>query len=349
MQTKLRNLYQSYGYSPFKMSKFEEYNFYSQNKGILVSEGVITFTDTNGKLMAMKPDVTLSIVKNYRNEAEGVQRLYYNENVYRISDKTHSYREIHQMGLECIGDIKDYNIYEVVRLAAESLGMVFSGSVLNISNLDVLSTLLKDLEPGEWQKQLLTCIGDKNSHGVRRICHEKAVDESYTEILEALTRAYGPWKEATAAIRAITDKKEIIQALDRLEDIAASAEDISGVKICIDMSLIKDMEYYNGVIFQGFVKGVPAGVLSGGQYDCLMSKMEKDAKAIGFAVYLDMLERLKVEDEYDGDVLLLYSSCDDQRQVLKTVAKLVAEGKTVSAQTCVPARTAYRQIIEFGK
>ena len=59
----LRSLYSGYGYKPFKMSKFEEYDLYSKNKDFLVSEGVITFNDTNGRLLALKPDVTLSIIK----------------------------------------------------------------------------------------------------------------------------------------------------------------------------------------------------------------------------------------------------------------------------------------------
>ena len=60
----LRKLYQSYGYQPYKMSRFEEYDLYAKNKSFLVSENILTFTDTNGKLMALKPDVTLSIIKN---------------------------------------------------------------------------------------------------------------------------------------------------------------------------------------------------------------------------------------------------------------------------------------------
>ena len=116
----LRSLYDGYGYTQYKMSKFEEYDLYARNKDFLISDGVITFTDTNGKLMALKPDVTLSIVKNSR-DAVGVQKLYYNENVYRISRGSQSFREIMQVGLECLGDIDDYCLTEVLFLAARSL------------------------------------------------------------------------------------------------------------------------------------------------------------------------------------------------------------------------------------
>ena len=60
----LRSLYRKYGYMPYKMNKFEEYELYMRNKEFLVSDRIITFNDTNGKLLALKPDVTLSIIKN---------------------------------------------------------------------------------------------------------------------------------------------------------------------------------------------------------------------------------------------------------------------------------------------
>ena len=89
----LRELYGKYGYSQYKMSKFEEYDLYVRNKDFLISDHVITFTDTNGKLMALKPDVTLSIIKNSKDLPETVQKVYYDENVYRVSKGTQSFKE----------------------------------------------------------------------------------------------------------------------------------------------------------------------------------------------------------------------------------------------------------------
>ena len=78
----LRSLYGKYGYAQYKMNKFEEYDLYVKNKDFLISDSVITFTDTNGRLMALKPDVTLSIIKNSKDIAGMVQKFYYNENKY---------------------------------------------------------------------------------------------------------------------------------------------------------------------------------------------------------------------------------------------------------------------------
>ena len=131
---RLRSLYRSYGYTPYKMSKFEEYDLYVRNKDFLVSDSVITFTDKSGKLMALKPDVTLSIIKNTRDMPAGVQKLCYNENVYRLSDSSGSYKEIMQTGLECMGQIDIYCLCEVLSLAVQSLGAIADDFVLDVSH-----------------------------------------------------------------------------------------------------------------------------------------------------------------------------------------------------------------------
>ena len=120
----LRSLYSKYGYMPYKMNKFEEYDLYAKNKDFLVSDGIITFTDTNGKLLALKPDVTLSIIKNAADVKGVKNKMYYSENVYRISGGTREYKEIMQTGLECIGDLTLYDTYEVISLAGKSLGAI---------------------------------------------------------------------------------------------------------------------------------------------------------------------------------------------------------------------------------
>ena len=135
----LRSLYSKYGYKQYKMRKFEEYDLYVQNKDFLISDSVITFTDTNGKLMALKPDVTLSIVKNTKDIDGAVQKVYYDENVYRVSKGTRSYKEIKQAGLECIGDIDSYCVCEVLSLAIRSLLAISKKCVVDVADLAILS------------------------------------------------------------------------------------------------------------------------------------------------------------------------------------------------------------------
>lgn len=63
-------------------------------------------------------------------------------------------------------------------------------------------------------------------------------------------------------------------------------------RVYLDFSVEGDMGYYSGIVFRGFLKNLSAGVLSGGQYDKMVEKMGKPCGAMGFAIYLNELERL---------------------------------------------------------
>ena len=141
---KLRSLYSSYGYTQYKMSKFEEYDLYVRNKDFLISDKIITFTDTNGKLLALKPDVTLSIINHLGNKRGQVHKLYYNENVYRVSGESHRFKEIMQTGLECVGDIGTFEVCEVTALAIKSLKMIDEEYYMDISHAGLVEEILKE-------------------------------------------------------------------------------------------------------------------------------------------------------------------------------------------------------------
>ena len=337
----LRSLYRSYGYLRFKMSKFEEYDFYVRNKDFLISDSVITFTDTNGKLMALKPDVTLSIVKNSRDVPGCVQKVYYNENVYRVSGSTHAFREIVQLGLECIGDIDDYSIFEVLSLAGQSLQCISPSSVLNLSHLGVFSALLDGVD-AEIRRAMLCCIRDKNAHELQRLCHSAGLDEQGQKLTQLLD-CYGAPEEVLPRVEGILGSLPAIDQLKRLT--AALAGSPLSPMLRIDFSVVNDITYYNGVVFKGFVDGVPQGVLSGGQYDLLMHKLGRTSGAIGFAVYTDLLERLNdSENSYDVDTVLLYDESTDLNTIGRVVAQLQAAGKQVIAQREIPEKLRYRHL-----
>ena len=101
----LRVLYEGAGYRKFRCSHFEEYSLYQQNERFLSDSQVITFTDLDGKLRAIKPDVTLSIAKNAQPAAGECKKYYYTEQICRPSRESHTFSEISQMGLECIGAV----------------------------------------------------------------------------------------------------------------------------------------------------------------------------------------------------------------------------------------------------
>ena len=301
----LTSIYLLSGYSTFKMNKFEEYDLYSKNKDFLISEEVITFTDTNGKLMALKPDVTLSIIKN-SNANGSLIRLFYNENVYRVSKGTSSFKEIMQSGIECIGDIDEYALIEVLTLACKSLSSISSSYVLDVSSLDLLEAILSKLTLDYQSKKLiLKAIEEKNINELEKLFNENEINNIYSSSLISLLTLPSSIDKALPILKEIAYS---INEVNKYEILSSILNNMKEYNIRIDFSVISNLNYYNGIVFKGFIEGIPTSVLSGGQYDPLMKRMKKKDKGIGFAIYLDALSSLCENKEYDVDEMIIYSS-----------------------------------------
>ncbi len=348
---KLRSLYRKYGYSQYKMSKFEEYDLYVRNKDFLVSDNIITFNDTDGKLMALKPDVTLSIIKNGKDRAGVLEKVYYNENVYRAPKGKHSFCEIMQVGLECIGNIDTYSIFEVLSLACESLKIISEDFVLDISHMGVIGDIMKDLSlDRESEREIIKCMGEKNAHGIFEICERNGVSEEKAKKIAALTTVYGSIKDVSEKLIEIVGD-EGKEALGELMDVAKLLDARGyGDKLHIDFSVVNDMGYYNGIVFKGFINTIPEGILSGGQYDKLMKKMNKKSRAIGFAVYPDLLERFDDDaKEYDIDTVILYDDNSDLGVLTDAIKMMTDSGKSASAQREIPKKLKYKQLLRLNE
>ncbi len=346
---KLRSLYGKYGYTQYKMSKFEEYDLYALNKEFLVSDNIITFTDTDGKLMALKPDVTLSIIKNGAENKGGLQKVFYNENVYRVSKGTKSYKEIMQAGLECVGEVDDYAILEVIMLAIKSLEIISSEYVLDVSSLDIVNAIFDKANLStSVRKQIIECLSQKNANGVESVCQKENLSNDDTQLLKALVLTYGSPKKVESVLKTFDLDQKTKSAVDNLFGIVNDLIKLGlGDKINVDFSVTSDLNYYNGLVFKGFVSGLANSILSGGQYDNLMQKMNKKSRAIGFAVYLDELSKIKWENkEYDVDVAIEYGDAPKQK-VLEIVDKLIKEGKSVLSEKQIDNSVRYKEIIKL--
>lgn len=338
----LRGLYEKYGYTQFKMSKFEEYDLYVRNKSFLLSDNIITFTDRDGKLMALKPDVTLSIVKGSEAKPVGVRKVYYNENVYRVPKGALSFKEIMQTGLECIGQIDTYSICEVLTLAAKSLEAISSDFVLDVSDLGIISSVVASMGlDAEARERIFTAVGEKNIGAIDAVCCECGADG---EVLKSLVSMKGDVSEMLEILK----NSECVNDAENFAAIISVLKARFGSRIRIDFSVVDDMRYYNGIVFKGFIKGIPSSVLSGGRYDGLMSIMGKSGGAIGFAVYLDLVDELVCdEEEYDADVFVVYSDDTPLELIAETVESLVREGKKVQSGRSIPEGFRFRELCKL--
>ena len=246
----LREIYEAHGYSFYRMKRFEEYDFYAGKKDFLSSSHILTFNDINGKLMALRPDVTLSIIKN---APQG--KFYYDEKVYRVPKNSDTFREIPQVGIEHIGPLNDFDLKEVLELAILSLNTLADGKrfVLDVADAAVVKSLIPE---GVNQNEILACLSAKNIHGLKNLHAPDA-------LIDLAENHYV--------------KLDIVETLENIYP-----------QIHVDFSTVSNLNYYNGIVFKGYIEGVHKAVLSGGKYD-----MGIGAGGAGFAVYLDAIGGLR--------------------------------------------------------
>lgn len=326
----LQALYESYGYRKFRMRKFEEYSLYEEYKAFLTSEFVLTFHNPEGKLMALRPDVTLSIVKNTQADDRHTEKVFYRENVYRMEKHTKEYREIDQAGLEMIGTIDPTALLEVVMMAKKSLALIDASFILCLSHMGIVEGILAacpDLTPA-LRGEVLSCIRSQSVHDLAGLLISAGADEDWTASLCALLAKQGDFASLIEEAKRIAINEAMQRAVCDLESlygglVALGSE--GGVRL--DFTILSDLDYYNGIVMQGYVENYPKAILTGGQYDRLIAKFNKNMGAIGFALALGELNSCYPNrPEYDFDIFLQYGESDDPVQVLAKAESLRKEG-----------------------
>lgn len=336
---KLRKLYESCGFKKYRMSKFESYDFYAKNKDFLVGNRIITFTDFNGKLMALKPDVTLSIVKN-ADDTDNRQKLYYTENVYRESKDIHEFKEIYQVGLEVLGRIDLFETVEIITLAIRSLLEIDKDAILDISHMGYTEGLMDCMTSDESvRSEIHKLIAEKNAHDLLKLAKEKNLPMNPVNTAVKIMSFTNSNCEALelAVNNSLNEKMQsAVSEINSIYEILRK----SGLEkhIRIDLSVTDDPGYYNGILMHGYVHSIPRDILSGGRYDMLMSKMGKDGThAMGFAIYFDALDRkLHTRADNGNSVYIIYNSDSDIDTLMSLTSELDSKNISYNALNTLP-------------
>lgn len=345
--SKLVSLYKRHGYKIYKPICFEDYSLYLDNIDFLISKNVLTFSGTEGKLLALRPDVTLSIISHAQN-VEGTQKLFYNEKVYRRSADGGEFKDINQAGVEVIGDIDVACEAEIAILIVDTLAAISDNYILDISHMAYTEGLMSALNlRNEDKEQVYSYIRSKNIHDFLAFAQDKRLNEEAVNAFQKMINISGDAKSSLKVIRDCVLNDSMRSAADELEKLTDILTGLKYIeKININFSIANSADYYNGIIFNGYIGGVSRSVLSGGRYDKLLKKMGKEGGAIGFALYLGVLERYFQSDNNFVNVLIIYD-CSTQYEALKLSNRLLKDGKSVRISKNMPDDLKFGEIVDL--
>ncbi|NLJ64101.1 MAG: hypothetical protein GX337_01760 [Christensenellaceae bacterium] len=287
---KLRELFSSYGYSLYKMKTFEPYSFYLENMDFLSSKNILYFTDRDGTLMALKPDITLSIIKNL-DTALDKHKVYYNETVYRAPNSTGNFQEILQFGVEIIGRLSDDDMFNLIFLAAKSLLIIDEKPVLIVSDNSLSQKVIEKAGLSKVNGKIFDAFQNKNLMLLNDILRDNYTEQKYIDILPKLLSLHLPLDKGIEELEKILDDDAFHKNIEYLKGLYRYLENNNlKTKVFLDFSIPEGFKYYDGLSFVGIIPGVSSEILRGGEYSNLVKTKEKSYLASGFAIYLEKIE-----------------------------------------------------------
>ena len=314
----IRKMYDSYGYKKISLPSFEEYDLYNENKDF-IDRNVLTVMSPNGKLLALRPDITLSVAKKVsKDQSLKYSKIYYQENTYNLT-KYVGYEEDEQLGIELIGKESTFLDFEIINLAVKSLDIINKKSMIVLSHAGFISSIFEnfDLEY-EIKEQILDCINRKNSHDIQKILkRNEHISENVKKLIYKIPELSGNLENIEKELLKYeinVNTKKILSELKQLNSLLMKFYKKS--KIIFDFSVVKNLNYYNGIILQGYIEDFPNVILTGGRYDKLFEKFGVDTGAVGFAILTDGLKGYyKDTDKKDFEVLIAYDNSDFEKLV----------------------------------
>ena len=302
-EARLRRTIEDTAMSVFAAWSYEEvitpsvdyYDLFEQGMGQSEAQRGFRFTDNDGRLLALRPDVTSSVARmaaTLLSERPRPLRFCYAAPVFRQQPQSHAEwrRENTQLGCELIGVGGHAADLEVLRLATEILSRLdlHSSYCITINNVEIFNGVAAGLNlAAPAREDLRRLIDSRETAELQRFLQNQATDEGRAFLQP--TQLTGKQDVIHAARKVITNARSVA-ALDSLEELWTAIESL-GLAGCfeIDLSDVSSLDYYTGLSLKVFVHGAGMSVGRGGRYDGLTGNFGRPEPAVGFVLNLDAL------------------------------------------------------------
>jgi ATP phosphoribosyltransferase regulatory subunit len=297
LESRLRGAFENRGFGEVICPTFEFYDLLAIEAGSSVKRDMVRFMGGDGRLLSLRPEMTTAIarvVAQRLDPADEPHRLYYLANVFREHQGRQSQpREFWQAGVEQVGGGGLRDDLEVVGLfieALESAGL--TGFQVGLGRIDFLDGSLRALEIPESDRECLrSALAARSLVDYRSAVGGLNVDDRIADRLLALpTLRGGAEILETAADLAIGDEAQA--AVERIAELLTllKGEGLAD-RLIIDLGIVRDFDYYTGMVFEAYLPGLGTPVGGGGRYDNLLAEFGYPAPAAGFAFGIEKLER----------------------------------------------------------
>ena len=335
-----------FGFREIDTPAVERRKLYEIKSGEELMEQTYSFEDRGGRQVTLTPEQTPTRARLVQSRKDlktpikwyDTSKRWRYENVQKGRDREFFQTDIDVFGIESVE--ADAEVIAVAATIYERLGVADRVEFLindrtlldalleaeGIANTDEIMGVIDDREKLS-REEFLTELRNVG------LAHETAAR------VEELTAIRGPITEEIDRLRELApDDDAAIEAVDRMADLADALESYGVAEVCkLDLSIVRGLAYYTGLVFEAFdSEGELRALFGGGRYDDLVGLFgTQQVPAVGFAFgYSTTRELLKKEgqwptEEISTDVYVAAVSGDVREEALGFASDLREEGLVV--------------------
>lgn len=303
VEDKVHGVFTSYGYQEVVTPTIEHVGlFEAGNNGDSQS---YRFVDREGDVLALRTDMTTPIarvVASRFREAALPLRLCYFGNLFRYeSPQAGRQREFTQAGLELLGVNGPAADAEVIILACRALEAVgIRGFHIDIGHVGFVNRLLSQAKlPETAEEAVKTALVQKDLVRLEQLVQEHIGDDGLKRAFTGLLECRGGLEVVEKAADLLGDEQDpslvnLAAVYQRLELVGLSQY------ITIDLGMVKEMNYYTGMVMEGYARELGYDLCSGGRYNGLLGEFGHDLPATGFAMGVDRMLLVLERQNHQG-------------------------------------------------
>ena len=294
VESRLTDLFRHFGYSEVVTPCMEFYDVFLGTSRMFRQESLYKLTDSKNRLITLRPDNTIPIARlaaTRLKESDLPLRLFYDQVVFTNNAllKGKSDEEV-QIGIELIGGENTKRAdYEALCTAVEALACFGKDFRLEIGHIGYFKELIRKLNiDSRTEEEIRLLINAKNYPALNDLLDGIAENE-VTATLKKLPGLFGGEDVFDKASKLCSDDN--IKAI--LSDLKKVYSRLSSLgykdKIIVDLGIVRQTDYYTGIVFKGYLTGIGDSVLKGGRYDRLLGEFGRECPAVGFGVNCDAI------------------------------------------------------------
>jgi len=287
--------FRSAGYREVETPTLEYFDVFSSGTGRIEQEMMYKFSDKDGRLLVLRPDLTIPAVRLYSTKIKNKEqpvKMFYIGNTFRSKEQGGGrFKEFTQAGAEIIGNSGATVDAEIISRAISMAKLAgLEDFLIDIGHVEFFKAIIEEAgfseNEGEEIRALVDC---KDFTRLESLLNEKNLSADLHNLILSLPSLFGDVDILDKAEK-FTENIRAVKAIEYLREVLAILTQ-KGFRnyVSIDLGLVSSLNYYTGIIFKGFTYGIGFPIISGGRYDTLVETYGEKACASGFSIGINML------------------------------------------------------------